>query len=303
VAEFSIQDAAFAGFRVVRGHPAALGVWAAFGLVVSLVTNTVAVALIGPQLQALVQALSQSPPDGAALLSLSSQMAPGYLLIMPISLVFNAVLTAGMMRAVLHPIDSRFGYLRLGSDELRQLGLGLLSVLVFLGVYFGLIVVVAVVAGLASVANKAVGILVAVLGVISAVVALTVLAVRLSLAPALTFDSRRINLFGSWALTRGRFWPVLGTYVLAIVLVAMISFLTTLVFLALGAILNGGDLATALPQANMGSLKAFFTPIQIARLALDACAAALIWPVMLTPPAAIFQRLAPSPRDTAAAFS
>lgn len=40
------------------------------------------------------------------------------------------------------------------------------------------------------------------------------LAVRLSLASPLTFDTRRVRVFGSFALTRGRFWSLLGAYLL-----------------------------------------------------------------------------------------
>ena len=124
--------------------------------------------------------------------------------------------------------------------------------------------------------------------------ALIYVAVRLSLAPALTFESRRINLLGSWALTRGRFWPLLGAYVLTVALVAMVWILSQLVVLALGVVLSGGDMQAATLQPDMSSLRAYFTPYRMIQTVLSAGVSALVWPVLFTPPVAIYRSLAPA---------
>ena len=43
----------------------------------------------------------------------------------------QAILGAAMNRAVLRPSEERLGFMRLGADELRQLGLGCLMLVVF----------------------------------------------------------------------------------------------------------------------------------------------------------------------------
>jgi hypothetical protein len=82
------------------------------------------------------------------------------------------------------------------------------------------------------------------LGLLAAVGLMLMLAVRLSLAPPLTFATGRIDLFGSWALTRGRAGRILGAYALTLALVALVYFLSALVVAAVGAVLAGGDLQT-----------------------------------------------------------
>ena len=53
--------------------------------------------------------------------------------------------------------------------------------------------------------------------------------VRLSLAAPMTFDQRRLVVFGSWPFTRGSFWPLVGAYALAIALDVVILVLMTMI--------------------------------------------------------------------------
>jgi len=295
MAEFSIQDAAFTGFRVVREHPAALAIWALYALLLSLVFVAIFVGLAGREMTQIMQMGVQPPADPAVVLPLLARIAPAYGLFIIVSIGLYAILGAGMVRAVLQPADDRFGYLRLGADELRQLGLGLLTSLVIVGIYLGLFVVLAVVFAIATAASNQLGVLVLVIGVPAIIAALVIVLVRLSLAPALTFDTQRVNLLGSWALTRGRFWPLFGTYFLTLVLILMVYFLSSLVIFALGAVVSGGEFAAAMAKPELSSLQAYFTPLQIIRNVMMAGVSALVWPVLLTPPAAIYRLLAPAP--------
>jgi hypothetical protein len=222
-----------------------------------------------------------------------SRIIPAYLVFMAMGVGFNSVLGAAMIRAVLRPADDRYGFLRFGADELRQLGLGVLTLLVFIGVYMGLIMALALVSAAVGMGSGLAGAAFA-LGLLAVVAALAVLAVRLSLAPALTFDTGRIDLFGSWALTRGRFWPLLGTYALTLALVAMVYVLAALVAFALGAVLTGGEAPTSMSRPDMSSLKAYFTPFKLVQTVLTAGVSALVWPVMFTPPTAIYRGLSPA---------
>jgi len=294
MAEYSIQDVAFTGFGVVRQHPPALFAWWLFALAFSLLMGGVFVGLAGPDFAKLIAISGQPTPDPAQLMALMGRLAPAYLIFVVLALGSNAILSAAMIRAVLRPRDDRFGYLRLGADELRQLGLLFLTCLVFTGVYFGVAIVVGIVVGLLlAVTRTGMNVLLIVL-LLSVAAVMLFLAVRLSLAAPLTFDTRRINLFGSWGLTRGRFWRLFGTYLLVFALVAVVYLLSLLLIFAVGAILNGGDPTAAWGTPGMGSLKDYFSPARLAQTVLNAGVSALIWPLIFTPPAAIYRALSPS---------
>ena len=125
MAEFSAADVAFTGFRIVWERPWVVAIWASLQLVVSLSFNLFVAYSAGPAFAKLDQ-LGLQPPtsqDPTAEFALFRQVAPTYLVLLVGVLVLNAVLYAAMNRAVLRPGEGRYGYLRLASDELRQLGL------------------------------------------------------------------------------------------------------------------------------------------------------------------------------------
>lgn len=294
MAEFSIQAAALTGFRVVREHPAALGAWAVLMVSVSLLLSVTAVGMAGPQLADLM-ALGASPTkDPALILATSGRLGPVCAVLLATTLVSNAFLGAAMNRAVFNPSDGRAGFLRAGADELRQLGLGFLTFLVFAAAYVGLAFVFGLILVFVAVAAKPASPLALGIGFIGVFGGMSFLWVRLSLASALTFKVGRIDLFGSWALTRGRFWPLCATYGLALVLIVVVELLSSLFIGAVGALLGGGDPGGSIAQADLRSLSNYFTPLRFVQIALSACVSALVLPVWLTPPAAIYRGLAPS---------
>ena len=300
MAEFSIQEASVTGFRVVREHPRALGAWAVYSVVLSLVSSLILVGLGGADAGRLLAFGAQAGRDPAVMIATFERLIPAYGVLLAVSLVSNAVMGAAMNRAVLRPGDDRFGFLRLGVDELRQLGLGCLALALFAAAYVALAFAVGLVAGLVGAVAKGGAVIVIALGVAATAAALAYLWVRLSLASPLTFDTGRIDLLGSWALTRGRAWRILGTYAVSLLLMALVYLLSALVIAALAALLNGGRPTDALAPSDLRSLGAYFTPFRIAGLVLSGFVTALVLPVWLTPPATVYRSLAPS--SLAAAF-
>jgi hypothetical protein len=159
-----------------------------------------------------------------------------------------------------------------------------------------LIIVAGVVIGVVSAATHQVG--VATLIVIPLLVgAVLFFMVRLSLASAQTFATKKIDVFGSWALTKGRFWPVAGAYAVAFALFVIVSLLGYIIIYAVAAATGGaGDMVNLLTPGHAASpaaltLGTMFSASQIIRLALSAVLSAITWPIMATPAPAIYKAI------------
>ncbi|MDR3506451.1 MAG: hypothetical protein P4L64_00990 [Caulobacteraceae bacterium] len=293
-------DAALTGFRVIRERPRVLALWGLIQLVITILTATMTATLGGAALSKLQGMAFRTDADPTAMLGLARQLAPLYGLGLLMALVFYPAVYAAMNRAVLRPEDERFAYFRIGADELRQLGLMLLMIVVGIGGYIALVlglVLVGAVVGMLAATLKGAGVLVT--GLMGLITLVTLIGgviyfgVRLSLASPLTFATGKINLFGSWALTRGLFWPMFGTYALAVALSAVATLLGLAVILPLTGILAGGF--SALPEAltpHSNTLPELFSPARLLYLTLLAFLRALIWPLMLTPAAALYREIA-----------
>ena len=295
MAGFSAADAAFTGFRVVWERPWAVLIWAAVQFAASLAINLFIAVSAGQAFAQMSQMGLQPPADPQKVMALFRQIAPTYVAVLIAVLVLAAVFSAAMNRAVMRPAESRFGYLRLASDELRQLGLFVILILLAFGFYLAVLTVAAVVVGvlgalLGTGAQVGAGVLLAILLPVLACVFIF-LGVRLSLASPLTFATGRVNVFGSWAMTRRRFWPLFGTYLIAFALSLVVSALTLAIAVLAVAILGGGIQALSVFQSDLSTVAAVLTPWRLVYFAISAVGAALSAPITLCPPAAIYQAL------------
>lgn len=298
----SIHEAAFSGFRVVRERPRAIAVWVIVLLALTLIFSVFMVSSAGPALTRVMALSGRIKPDPTEILALWGQIAPTYLGLMAMSALFYAVFFAAMNRAVLTPDDDRFAYLRLGIDELRQLGLVLALGLVSLILYIGFVIVAIVIGVILSLilgaagGASAVGVSIGVAVILVLFLGMGFFWIRLSLASPLTYATGRINLFGSWTLTRGRFWPIAGTYLLVLALLLAVYLVGFLLIVAVVAAAGGGvSPLSMMIRPDMSSLGAYFSPIRLIFIVLNAALSALALPVMLCPAAEIYRRLADKP--------
>lgn len=296
VAGFAAADAAFTGFRVVWERPWVVAVWAAVQFVASLAINLFIALSAGRAFGQMRQMGLQPPSDPNQVMTLFREVAPTYVAVLIAVLVLAAVFFAAMNRAVMRPNESRFAYLRLASDELRQLGLFVILMLLAFAFYLVVLLVAAIVVGLlAAFAGAsdtgAVGILLAILLPVLAC-AFIFFGVRLSLASPLTFATGRLNVFGSWTLTRRRFWPLFGTYLIAFALSLVVSALTFVIAVLAVAILGGGLQALGPAfQSDLTTVAEIVTPSRLVYFAISAIGAALSAPITMCPPAAVYQAL------------
>ena len=298
MASFSPSEVALTGFGVVRKNPQAVLIWAALIAAFQLGLMYLMVSQIGSALTELQSFKGNGAADGARALTLFGKVGPAYALIMLLSLPYHGVLTAMMNRVVLKPRNSAFGFLRFGADEFRQIGLTLLMFAVAIGGYLVMIVamvIIFLVGGLLkNAAGDFAGGLFMFLGVVAEIIFVFYALLRLSLASALTFDQKKVDLFGSWSLTKGHSWSILGAFFLAMIIylvVLLIGYVAIFGVAAAVAAGGGGDFFQTMFKPDMSSVAAYFTPFHLIVIVLGAPLAAIAQPIIYTVAPAIYQAL------------
>jgi hypothetical protein len=276
----------------VREHPRTLAIWAGFQIVISLVFGGLFVFAFGPHLAEL-QGLNQpgATPDAARAFALLGRLVPMYVVLMMFALAFYSVLYAAVSRAVLRPAEEGFAYIRFGMDEARQCLLLLLWIVIGLAGEIVAGMIIAIPTAITAIAAKSFMPLVLFLSCVAVGAAGIWCLVRLSLAVPLTFDSRRVNLFGSWTLTRGHFWKMLGTYLLVLGLALVIMVLCLMIVVAVAVVLGGIGALASIFRPNMVSMEAYFAPAHIGVSLVWALVTPLFWALIFMPAPAIYRQL------------
>jgi hypothetical protein len=306
MADFSITEALGVGTGLIARKPLSVLVWGALPI---LVVAPV-VLLFGGTVIGLIAEASRAGDDqsaiAAAIVPQIGALLLLILLLVVVAWVLNAMITAAAYRAVLHPEQSAFAYLRFGGQELWLMAVAFVIGLVF----FGISVAFSIPQGIVNLAmfNSGLG---ARLGAIAlftlAREAVTVwIWLRLSMAQPMTFAAGKFQLFESWAVTRGHTVQLLGFAALALVILALLDIVVACLGVGGSFVLAGGAIAAA--RANP---QAFFASPQAVLAAFGPALA--LWAVLLVivggvqtailraPFAHIWRRLAGE--DAAATFS
>jgi len=289
---FSASDAALEGFRITRENPWAFARWVLVSFVVSLLGAVVTVSMPAEVRDALATINSDETPSLTKLLDALLALLP----LLTFGLAVQCMMAAAVYRLILRHDDTRFGYLRLGIDELRLMALTIILVLLFI-VFMVLITLgAALVMAMASVAGQSVAIFVGSVTEAFLTGLLVFVAVRLSLAPVATFAEKRLTIFESWQLTRGQFWRLLGAYVLALACIVVLGFLALVIFTALAGVIllatgqQMTDLAAVFtPDAS--SFRTYFSPALVAYMFVGSVFSALYYAVIAAPGAVAYQAL------------
>ncbi|WP_321488781.1 hypothetical protein [uncultured Hyphomonas sp.] len=170
------------------------------------------------------------------------------LLVMPLGILLWVMFEAANQRRYMR--GDGFG-LRIGADEGRLLIVGLIWIALFIGMYLGFAVTVAipVAAGFLFAPDGVVlAILLGVVMMIGYMMFVLWLSARLSAAAALTVRDRQIRFFESWRVTRGKGWTIVGSWIV----LGLIAMFVLILFYLLLAALGIGLLSAQLPGVMDG---------------------------------------------------
>jgi len=309
MAELSVGAAVGEGFALIRRSPATVLIWGLAQVGLAAVVFT----LLSPVYIAMFEAFRAGAAGGGpeALQSMNPAVVQtqglSYLLDL-FEVGVASVMYCAAYRAVLHPDQSQFGYLRVGMSELY---VGALLIGGYMAFFIGLLVialVVGIVVGIFAVMHLvAVAIVLGVAAAIAVVVAAVYLALRFSLIGPMIVEDGKFHFEDAWALTRGHVLQLLMVALVLLLVVIAAEIVLGIVFVALGvgglAVLAGG-LGSNLPtffQQPPGAVFARLSPLLVV--------AALIWipvaggmnAILLTPWARVYRELRPT--DVSATFA
>ncbi len=216
---YNATDSIFFGFRVIKRDPlmmlALAGLLAVVTLAVTQVTWRPALAYSAAYQAYIPNAESpEALADlvGAAGLYISN---PAVLLGALATVVAWLAAQGAILRGLV--LDRREGWImgiKLGGDELRIFVVTLAIAAMLFGLTFAGMIAVGIVSGVLGFANEGLAVLIAFLGVVGCLLALMLISVRLGAAQPASVGEGRFIVIGSWRITQGRMWSLLGAYVI-----------------------------------------------------------------------------------------
>lgn len=280
---FSATDAAFEGFRLTRRKPMTVIWW-------SLAYIVFFAAIFGLASGPFIQVISEMDRlEGLANPQMSDFREIGMIYmtlmswILPMGLLFGAMLNAAVARAVVRPGQSAFGYLRLGMDEVRVLVVSLVLSLAFgalMALGGALVGFLAGFAGASGISGLWLGVVVAVIVLIALAVWLMV---RFSLAVPIVVAERRFAFMDSFSRTKGRFWPLLGMAILAGVMSVLVSLLGSIIAQAVMLMTGSLDVLANMEDASLQEVLSTTWPTLVGWSLVNAVISALQLAIIAAP--------------------
>lgn len=261
-------DFAFAGIEIIKKNPVAVLIWGLVYLLVSVVSSVLMVVMAGSALTALQNYQSAPGSDPTQVFGYMANLAPAYLIIVVLGLVVAAIIQCAVFRSQLQPGEGGLAFLKLGGDELRQIVVGFLWALAFFLFYILFAIGVGLSIALVSIVGQfspiLSGVLIFALAVAGFLLFLYVLS-RWSLVMVQSFAEKKIDIFGSFKLTKGQGWKLLGGYVLLglVMLVIMIIVYSLIFALMIGTSGGWAQAITQMSRPDLSSLSALLTPMYL----------------------------------------
>ncbi len=230
--DFSFDNALF-HFRRTGGPKGFLLAYGATYAVLYLLLSAVNLWLQWPMFGMMFNPDMMNDPMAmeAAMTGQMGRVLLGYLLMIPVGLVFWMLFEGANQRRYMRAEGFR---LRLGADEWRLLVVGIIWFGVFIALYIGGIVVIAVPVGIIAATGTSQaavmgGLLALVLTIAYFVFALWLTA-RFSPASALTVRDRSIRFGQAWRVTRGKAWTIVGSWIVLMLIMFAAFFALYMVF-------------------------------------------------------------------------
>ena len=287
MADFSIKESAFAGWGLIRRKPGLVLALAVYCFVINIVGYWAIMALVGEPLAMVAEMRAAGEMGAMADPSTAMQVGGASMVLQVISglmaLLSFMVAAGAVARAVIRPSTSKPPYIGLGADEFRLFVVGLVvGLILFAFIFAGSIIagILGIGAAIATGEMKQMaenpGELPPMFAAVTygGTAVVTILAflfsVRFSLAPALSEREEGVRIFGSWALSKGRFWRMTGAYLLAMLTLLPFSLIQVGILVALamngGAGLRDAMMTTFQPDWSQQSI---FSPTVLTFMALN----------------------------------
>ncbi len=285
------SEAAFEGFRLTREKPLLAAGLGLIHLAAALVLIAIYTGPFAADMPVIEAAILNPPKDPTTLPPGIDKVAALTVLLIPILILSSALMSAAVFRAVLRPDQKGVAGFRLGVDEIRLLVLyaglfagGLAAAAVFF-------VAASLLGGVVLLAVPAASTLMVALVMVGLMVGALAIGIRASLAGPASFDTRALRLAGPWILTRGRFWPLFGTYLMTVVLVLIVAMLGEAIMAGVLWAVEGGVIPKTPPRPDYSSFAAYMTPVMIAYTVGNSAISGLCSLILFAAPAVVWREL------------
>lgn len=285
---FSWSRAFGAGFTLIGREPAAVLWWALAYFVLALLPQFAIAGAMWPMLgEVMRRAAEGGQPDTDTLMAMQANMPLFQLVSILSSLLSTTVLLSAIYRAVLQPEDRRFGYLRLGSQELW---VGITIVVLYVALILAIIVIAIPGAILGFVLSRSAGEWSVVLVALAACALLFWLMLRFSLATVVAFAERRFDIGASWTLTAGQAWKLF----LVMLVIMLLVLVAELILVGVGIVAVGGmAAATGLMEGmtDPGRVLARLWPVILVGTVVTSLLGAAVLAIFVAPFAEVYKAL------------